>query len=529
MSRRGSFFVAAGILMSRVFGLVRQRVLAHYLGLQTDQADALAAAFRIPNFLQNLLGEGALSASFIPSYSRLLGAGDEEEARLLAGALLALLGMAVAVIVLLGELATPLLMDVLVSHDWLLPKRQLTEHLVRILFPGAGLLAISAWCLGVLNSHRRFLLSYASPVVWNLAIIAAALLVARHDDRDSFVVTVAWASVLGSLLQVVVQWPAVRAVGGKIRPVAWRRVPEIRTVVSAFLPNLVSRGANQISAFIDLYIASMVPLAGAVAAMTNAQVLYTLPVSLFGMAVSAAELPEMARERGDPATVAAALRVRLTGATQRLAFYIVPSALGFLTLGGVIAGAVFQTGAFKRNDSEFVWMVLAGSATGLLASTLGRLYASAFYALNDTKTPLRCGVVRVILTAILGALAALILPGALGLDPKWGVAGLSASAGIAGWVEFALLRRGLCRRVGEFSLQGGELGKLWIAGLAAAAVGWGARSLGIHHLAPIPLALLAVPANAITYLAITAWWDIPEAVVLSTRVRRMLGGNFHIA
>jgi putative peptidoglycan lipid II flippase len=524
VSRRGSVFVAAGILMSRAFGLVRQRVLAHYLGLQTDQADALAAAFRIPNFLQNLLGEGALSASFIPSYSRLLGDGDEDEARLLAGALLALLAGAIAVIVLAGELATPWLMDLLVSHDWSDSKRALTEHLVRVLFPGAGLLVISAWCLGVLNSHRRFLLSYASPVVWNIAIIAAALLVARHQDRSSFVVTVAWASVLGSLLQIAVQWPAVRAVGGAIRPIAWRRVPEVRTVIAAFLPNLVSRGANQISAFIDLYIASMVPMVGAVAAMTNAQVLYTLPVSLFGMAVSAAELPEMSRERGDAATVAAALRVRLTGATQRLAYYIVPSALGFLTLGGVIAGAVFQTGAFKRNDSEFVWIVLAGSATGLLASTLGRLYASAFYALNDTRTPLRCGIVRVVLTGALGIGAALVLPPALGLAPKWGVAGLSASAGIAGWVEFALLRRGLCRRVGRFSLQGGELVKLWIAVLAAGAVGTAARLAGAH-LPPIPLALVAVPLYAITYLAITYWWDVPEAAVLTGTIRRALTGG----
>ncbi|MGH7594505.1 MAG: murein biosynthesis integral membrane protein MurJ [Gemmatimonadales bacterium] len=524
MSRRGSLLVGTGILMSRIFGLVRQRVLAHYLGLQTDQADALAAAFRIPNFLQNLLGEGALSASFIPSYSRLLGEGDEDQARLLAGALLALLACAVAVIVLLGELATPWLLDVLVSHDWSDSKRALTEHLVRVLFPGAGLLAISAWCLGVLNSHRRFLLSYASPVVWNALIIVAALFVARHDNRSSFVVTVAWASVLGSLLQIVVQWPAVMAAGGAIRPVPWRRVPEIRTVLTAFLPNLVSRGANQISAFIDLYLASMVPMVGAVAAMTNAQVLYTLPVSLFGMAVSAAELPEMSRERGDPATVATALRIRLTGATQRLAYYIVPSALGFLTLGGVIAGAVFQTGAFKRNDSDFVWIVLAGSATGLLASTLGRLYASAFYALNDTRTPLRCGVVRVILTGLLGVCAALLLPPALGLAPKWGVAGLSASAGVAGWVEFALLRQGLCRRVGRFSLQGGELVKLWIAGVLAAIVGTAARLAGAH-LTPIPLALLAVPANAITYLAITAWWDIPEAAVLTTAIRRVWRGG----
>ena len=524
MSRRGSFFVAAGILLSRMFGLVRQTLLAHYLGL-SDAADALNTAFRIPNFLQNLLGEGALSASFIPSYSRLLGEGDEEEARRLAGALLSVLLVAVAAIVLCGELATPWLMDLLVSHKWSPEKRALTESLVRIIFPGAGIMVFSAWCLGILNSHGRFLLSYASPVVWNLAIIAAIVLFARQQVPAHFVTIAAWGALAGSALQVAVQWPAVIAAGGRIVPTAWRQARELPRVVRAFLPNVVSRGANQISALVDLYIASSIPFEGAIAAIASAQVLYTLPVSLFGMAVSAAELPEMARERGDAETIAKALRIRLVGATQQLAFYIVPSALGFLTLGGVIAGAVFQTGRFKHADSQFVWIVLAGSATGLLASTLGRLYASTFYALNDTRTPLRYGVVRVILTGVLGWLAAIIAPPALGLDPKWGAGGLTATAGIAGWVEFALLRRSLCRRLGHFNLQGGELLKLWAAGLAAAVVGTAVR-LGLPHLNPIPLALLAVPANAITYLAITSWWDVPEAAVLTNQIRRLLTGTW---
>lgn len=527
MSRRGSFLVGAGILASRVFGLVRQRVITHYLGLQTDEADALAAAFRIPNFLQNLLGEGALSASFIPSYSQLLGHGEDQAARRLAGALLSLLCAAIATVVLLGELATPLLLDILVSHDWLPAKRALTEELVRILFPAAGLLVISAWCLGVLNSHRRFLLSYASPVVWNSCIIAGALLIGRHQTRQHFVVTVSAAAVVGALLQIVAQWPMVREVGGAIWFRSWRAVPELRKVITAFLPNLVSRGANQISAFIDLFLASKVLITGAVAAMTNAQVLYTLPVSLFGMAVSAAELPEMARERGDPASVATALRIRLTGATQRLAFYIVPSALGFLTLGGVIASAIFQSGRFTHDDANFVWIVLAGSATGLLASTLGRLYASTFYALHDTLTPLRCGIVRVALTGVLGVLAALVLPPLLHISPKWGVAGLTASAGVAGWVEFALLRRNLCARLGRFDIQAIELLKLWAAGIAAALVGLGAWYL-VRHFPPILLALVAVPANAGTYLAITSMMNIPEAAVLTDRIRRIASGRYRI-
>jgi putative peptidoglycan lipid II flippase len=520
MSRRGTYLVSAGILFSRITGLIRQRVLAHYLGISEDM-DVWSAAFRIPNFLQNLFGEGALSASFIPSYAELLGADRDDDARELAGAVLALLALVVAVLVAAGELATPLFLDLLVSPNWPPEKRALTEHLVRILFPGAGLLVISAWCLGVLNSHRRFFLSYVSPVFWNAAIIAAALGFGRRGEADRFVVIIAWGAVAGSLLQVLVQWPVVRRVGGRIVMRSWHNVAEVGTVLSAFLPNLVSRGANQISAFIDLYIATMIRGNGALAAIANAQVLYTLPVSLFGMAVSAAELPEMARERGDPETVAAALRTRLSGATERLAFYIVPSAVAFLTLGDVIAGAVLQNGAFTRSDTRYVWLVLAGSATGLLASTLGRLYASTFYALHDTTTPLKCGVVRVLLTGVLGLFAALYLPGLLGLDTRWGAAGLTASAGLAGWVEFALLRRGLFRRLGRFKVPADEVVKLWVAALVAAAAANGVRLL-LAGLGPLALGVVVIPVDVAIYLALTAWWNISEAGLLMTRVRGYL-------
>src|SRR5262252_1536420 len=163
-----AFLVAAGILLSRIAGLVRLRVFSHYFGLRSDAADAFNAAFRIPNFLQNLFGEGALSASFIPVYAALLGRGERREADRVAGAVGSLLTLIVAVIVLVGVVATPLFIDA-VAPRFHGAKRELTIDLVRILFPGAGLLTMSAWCLGVLNSHRRFLLSYASAVVWNVA------------------------------------------------------------------------------------------------------------------------------------------------------------------------------------------------------------------------------------------------------------------------------------------------------------------------------------------------------------------------
>jgi putative peptidoglycan lipid II flippase len=512
VSGRYSYLVGAGILLSRIAGLVRQRVLAHYLGLG-DFADALFAAFRIPNFLQNLFGEGALSASFIPSYAKLLGEERDEEARRLAGAILALLTLAVSVIVVLGILTTPWIVRAL-EPAWPATKQALTTRLVRILFPGVGLLVVSAWCLGVLNSHRRFLVSYASPVIWNVTIIAAILLAPR--DLERVVLWTAWGAVLGSILQVAVQWPVVRSVAGQIQLRAWRGVTGVGTVARTFLPAVISRGAAQISSFVDLAIAGLLP-AGAIAAMTNAQVLYTLPVSLFGMAISAAELPEMARERGDAATVAAALRVRLDAATQRLAYYIVPSAMAMFAIGGVLAAAIYQTGRFGADDARYVWLILAGSAFGLLAATLGRLYSSAFYAIQDAVTPLRAGLLRIALTAGLGLFGALVLPGWLGVPASWGAAGLTLSAGLAGWVEFLVLRRALCRRLGRFALPFIELAKLWGAAVLAAGVATGVRLLTMEF-GPLGQGAVVIPAYGVTYLGMTWLFDIPESAVLAGRV-----------
>ncbi len=513
---RGSYLVATGILLSRISGLVRQRVLAHYLGL-SDAADVFAAAFRIPNLLQNLFGEGALSASFIPSYSRLLGEGRDEDARRLAGAVLGILAVVVSVIVLVGVMEASFLVTLLVP-SWTGEKRALMEEVIRILFPGAGFLVFSAWCLGVLNSHRRFLLSYAAPVVWNLAIVVAALLGSTRIEMREVAIWAAWGSVVGSLLQVAVQWPMVRRVGGAIRMRAWQGVAELAIVLRTFLPALISRGALQIAAFVDVYLAGFLP-GGALAALAAAQVLYTLPVSIFGMSIAAAELPEMSRERGDAETVASSLRARLRAATQRLAFYIVPSAVAFLCLGGVLVGAVYQGGAFSAADAQYVWVILAGAAVGLLAATLGRLYASAFYSLGDARTPLRAGLVRVTFGAFLGAIAALVLPGVLGVDPKWGAVGLTIAAGISGQVEYQLLRRALWRRIGAVELPWRALLLLWGAALGAAAIATGVRLLlgTAHHLV---VAAAVVPAFAASYLALSHLARIPEAVLLGNRLAR---------
>src|SRR2546430_5109053 len=342
---RSAFMVGAGILISRIIGVIRQRVFAHYLGT-SDAAGAFSAAFRIPNFLQNVFGEGALSASFIPVYANLLARGDKKEASRVADAVLTLLALATSVIVLIGVLTTPFFVG-LFAYSFDPATRDLTVQLVRIFFPGAGLLVLSAWCLGVLNSHRRFFLSYTAPVVWNVTLIAALawagtpvrnVPLANLGVWGRVAAFAAWGSVVGSALQFGVQLPTVLVLLRRVRLALGARNAHVRTVLRNFMPVFVSRGVVQISAFVDAWLASWLGT-GAVAALNYSQSLYTLPVSLFGISVSAAELPEMSSAVGEQSVVAEKLRARLDGGLRQIALFIVPSSMGFLALGDVMAGA----------------------------------------------------------------------------------------------------------------------------------------------------------------------------------------------
>src|SRR6185437_12846260 len=188
----GSSRVALGILATRLTGLARERAIAYFFG-NSAVAGAFRAAFRIPNLLSNLFGEGVLSAAFVTVYAKLRAKGENQEAEHLAAAVFGVLACLCSILVLIGIAATPLLVDA-IAPGFQGSVRTLTIHLVRILFPGAGALVMSAWCLGVLNSHRRFLLSYSAPIAMNATMIAALVLLGSHSSSQRLVIYLAWAS-----------------------------------------------------------------------------------------------------------------------------------------------------------------------------------------------------------------------------------------------------------------------------------------------------------------------------------------------
>ncbi|MGK5084346.1 murein biosynthesis integral membrane protein MurJ [Bdellovibrionota bacterium FG-1] len=527
--------VASGILLSRLAGLVRERVFAHYLG-NSNAAGAFRAALRIPNFLQNLFGEGVLSASFIPVYSRLLSDGEADDRQMaarVAGVVGAVLSLWVSGLVLVGVLLTPYLVG-LVAPGFQGEIRELTVRIVRILFPGVGVLVLSAWCLGVLNSHRKFFLSYAAPVLWNLAMILTLVFFgARGVTEGDLAVALAWGTVVGSVLQFAVQLPFVFKYAPRIRWALDTQLAPVRQVFRNLGPVVLSRGVVQLSAYIDGMIASFLG-AAAVSGLGYAQTIYLLPIGLFGMSVAAAELPAMSQASGRTADVHSMLCARLVAGQRKIAFFVVPSVVGFLVLGRGIVAALYQTGQFGGGDTLYVWYILMGSTIGLLAATWGRLLSSTFYAVGDTRTLFRFAVLRVVLTASLGVLFAfpfrpaidfvfvhgLHLPkvsggaGELGM----GAVGLTASAGIAGWIEFILLRAALARRIGPARVPGEYQLRVWGAAILAGMTVF--LSARISMVSPVMTAVWEVGCFGVAYLMLSILLRVPEVLELLKRVQR---------
>lgn len=544
--------MAAGIFLSRVSGLVRERALAHFLGT-SFATDAFRAAMRIPNLLQNLLGEGVLSASFIPVYSRLLAEGRERDAGMVAGAIAGLLTALTGVLVVVGVVfAEPITR--LIAAGFTGQRFDLTVTLVQVITPGIGFLVLSAWCLGVLNSHRHFFLSYVAPVLLNatqvavlvgfgLTVYRAGVTGPDAQALAGLVKALGWGTLAGGVLQFAVQLPKVLRLVPGLRPSLRTDLPAVRRTLRAFGPVVTGRGVVQLSAYVDTLLASFL-VAGALAALGYAQILYLLPISLFGMSVAAAELPEMSSTtRQDEA----GLVRRLDHGLARIGFFVVPTVVGYLVVGDLLVGALFQTGEFGAGATVQVWAILAGYSLGLLASTASRLLQSTLYAIGDATTPAKISALRVTVSVLIGAALMLQLdrlgittqgvsllgdlpafaPLPAGLReatpevPRLGALGLALGAVVGAWLEYGLLRRAVRRRIGSTRLGGGHLLRSLAAGALAGVAGLAVRPLlaGLHPLLAGPL---AAGVLGVGYLVAASRLGLPEAAGLVAAARRRL-------
>ncbi len=476
-SARAAFWVGAGIFLSKIAGLVREQVFAFYFGASAI-ADVWRVALRTPNVIQNLLGEGTLSASLIPIYAEYLEQGREEEAGRFAGASLGILTVVAFSLALIGILLAPLLIPVL-YWKWDPWMQDLAVTLVQILFPMTAILVISAWALGILNSHRRFFVSYVAPVAWNLALITAMVgtgsyLGWKGMGRDTdLVVALAWGALAGGILQLLIQLPWLLPLLSGFRLSLGRRVAGINEAVRNFLPVVAARGVVNISGWIDFILAHIL-VVGAPAMLGYAQTLYLLPIGVFGMAIAASELPEMSRKRED---VQAFLVPRVGGALSRLTFLLIPSALAYLVLGDVFIAALFQRGEFVADTTMATYAVLAAYSLGLPASASSRALTSAFYALRDTRTPASIATGRVILSVAIGATLMFPLDRLAIGGMHLGAVGLALGSAVGAWMEYGLLRRRLGEHLGPHGPDRGRMPRVLLSGLVAGGIGFGAKLL----------------------------------------------------
>jgi putative peptidoglycan lipid II flippase len=544
--RSGAARVFGGIFLSRIMGFVREGAFARYFGVGPHQ-DALTAAMRVPNVLQNLLGEGVLSASFIPIYSRLLEEKREEEAGRFAGAIFGLMLAAAAGFALLGLLlAKPIVVllapgflrdAALVAAGKLAVNRfDLAVAGVRILFPMTGALVLSVWALAVLNSHRRFFLPYFAPVLWNAAMIAALVLVGSrlapgaHDAGElvRLFKAACWGGLAGGVLQFLIQLPMVLRVLHGFRPSVSLEVTGVREALAAWWPAVAGRGVVQLAGYIDLFLASQLAT-GAASADRYAQMFYLLPISLFGISVAASELPELSRLRGEEA--ASALLARVRRALRYVAFLNVPTVIGYLVFGYLVIG-VYRRGNFGRADNWLVYLVLCGYSTGILATTTSRLLQNTFYALGDTRSPARIAAIRVGTSALMAVPLMLLLdriPLSAVVGPLPGSAlfigsvGLSLASGFGAWMELTQLLAALRKRLPQFELPWREDARVVLIALAAAVPGaavWWFLPGGLH---PILKAVLVLGTYGLAYLALAKLAGIEEVEAFVGGIRRRLG------
>ncbi len=557
-SRSASALVAIGILLSRLAGLIRESVFSAFLGIGAA-SDALSIAIRLPNVMQMLLGEGTLSASFIPVYSAEVER-DEEEAGRIAGAIAALLAVVTFAIVLIAVILARPIAWVVAAGIRDEPHFDLAVTLIRITFPSAGILVLSAWCLGILNSHRRFFLSYVAPVLWNIAQIAAitiAALVLGIGDGDLTVIAegaelsdaqkrelaqenvdvlggLATAAAIGffvgSCLQFLIQTPLVFRLAKGLRFRLDTTITGVRTVISRFWGAVLSRGVVQISALVDSFIALLL-VTGAVTALFKAQLLYILPVSIFAVSIASTELPEMSKM-----TVRDDIRLRAVAGYQRILFFVSFSALTYVLLGDRVVGTLFERGAWGSDETLQTWMVLGAYALGLPAAAVSRLTQNAVWSRGDTVGPARIATVRLVV-AVVVALATMFafdqigpsdirealptIDGSPGNDTlRMGAMGITFGSAIASWVEAVLLGRLADRHIpGMRPLA--ALPRLVPALAAAGLVAILGRIITQDMVRPVAL-VIAGGASGLTYLAVCRITNISEVnLFLKGPLRRL--------
>ena len=496
---RSAGLIGVATMMSRVLGLARDIVYAWLFGAG-NQMDAFNVAFKIPNMVRDLFAEGAMSAAFVPAFTRALTQHGRNAAWRLGNLVITALLLVTGVIVVVGIAGAWPLVE-LVAHGFgAVPgKLELTVFLARLMFPFLTLVAVAVAFMGMLNSLRHFFLPALSPALFNVGAIAGALVLVPLAPRLGLppVAGLALGTLLGGLLQAAVQWPALHRLGFRYRPLIDVHDPGLREVLLLMGPATIGLAAVQINVLVNVVLATGQGT-GAVSWLQYAFRIMYLPIGLFGVSIATAAMPVLAtlavREDlgGMRQTVSSGLRMML--------MLNVPATVGLVVLAEPIVSLLYERGSFTSADTPATAAALMFYAPGLLGYSAVKIASPSFYALRDTRTPVATSIMSVLLNVVLN----------LTLVRALGYRGLALGTALAALANAGVLLWLLRRRLG--GLDGGRVllaaVKIALASLAMAmAAHWGHAAIAARlpaGFAGRALALALAIGLAMAVLALAA-------------------------
>jgi len=432
---------AAGVVgfwtaLSRVLGFVRDMVTALFLGAGFG-ADAFFMAFRIPNLLRRLFGEGALSAAFIPTFVETLQHEGRQEAARLARVMFTFTALVLCVVTLAGVLLSPWIVRLIAPGFLDYPdKFQLTVELNRVMFPYIFFISLVALASGILNSLGHFSAPAAAPVVLNLCMIGAVVTMTTFFDSPAYT-ALAWGVVIAGVLQLALQIPFMAGSGVRLRPDFNFGHPALKRIGKLFVPAAFGGAVYQINVFVGSILASWLP-AGGVSWLYYADRVVELPLGMFAIALGTAVLPSMSRQavNGDMTGLTRSLSYSL----RYIAFFTIPASVALIVLREPIVSVLFQRGRFTAADTQETAYALLWYTVGLWAFSGLKVVTQGFFSLKDTRTPVYVSIGAVIVNLVGG----LLLMGPM----KQG--GLALATSLAAAVNVVILFFILVKRLGGF-------------------------------------------------------------------------------
>jgi putative peptidoglycan lipid II flippase len=510
---RAASTIGIGTLFSRILGFVRDAVIAHFFGAGMA-ADAFFVAFRIPNLWRRLVGEGALTVSFIPVYTEYLAHRPEEESRELTRVAFTLAGVILFVLTLLGVVFSPLLIRI-IAPGWVVDapeKFQLTVSLNRIIFPYLFFMGLFALSMGILNSRRHFAAPAIAPVFLNIFMILCVFLFYTSFQKP--VMALALGVLTGGIIQFLFQIPFLVKKGISFRFNFNFRHPAMKRIGLLMVPGLIGTAVYQLNVFIDTIFASFLP-GGSVSYLYFADRLLEFPLGLFAVAVGMASLPSLS-------TLASGGRVgelkETISFTLRLVSFIsIPAMVGLIALKTPIIHVLFQRGVFDDSATLKTASALLCYSVGLWAIAGARTLVPAFFALQDTWTPLRIGLICLGSNVVLNSI--LIYP--------LKHAGLALATSLSSVLNLILLSRAVSLKLGGMDLRevAAPLLRIFLCSLPMGFVSYLICSLGnwssSGHGAPkVVLLMAAIAAGLGTYLGSSYWMKNAEMIFLLKMIRK---------